>query len=57
MDNPKNSPKFDLSKISKVDRELLASTFLDAVLEFYSNPENESRFQEWLREKHMKDET
>lgn len=49
--------KIDLSRIPQIEQRLLGETFLKATLEFYSDPENEARFQEWVREKYIKDET
>lgn len=39
------------SKIPAVELRVLCATVLDAVKDFYSNPENQRRFNAWKREK------
>lgn len=52
-----DKPKIDPSQIPEVERKLLCESLMEATLEFYSDPENEDRFQEWVREKRMRNET
>lgn len=42
------------SKISAVDTRVLCATVLDSVEEYYQNPENQRRFDEWKRVKEEK---
>ena len=37
--------------IPSIEKKLLCATFLDAVIRFYENPENESAFEKWYAEK------
>ena len=49
MNEPRKS-RFDLSQIGEADWHNLAATFFDAMMEFYKNPENLRRFEEWERQ-------
>lgn len=40
--------EIDVSKISKAEGRLIGLRFKDLLEKFYSNPENERKFQEWL---------
>lgn len=46
--------KFDLSQVPLIERKNLGRTFLEAVERFYSDPENERRFQEWKKLQEVK---
>ena len=37
--------------ISDVEKKLLCSVFLDAVIRFYEDPQNEEKFRIWCMEK------
>ena len=43
--------KIDVSIIPSSDIQNLAFTFLAAVKNYYEDPENEKRFQDWLQKK------
>jgi hypothetical protein len=43
--------KFDLTKMDPVTKRLLASTVLNAVQDFYKDPNNIRRFEEWKKER------
>lgn len=49
--NSMNAPRFDLSQMGTADRQILASTFLEAVKRFYEDPANHERFEKWQKEK------
>lgn len=38
-------------KIPKVEKKILCSTFLDAVINFYKDTNNETAFKKWFTEK------
>ena len=40
--------------IPAVDARVLCATVLDSVEQFYRNPENQRRFEQWKREKEEK---
>ena len=40
--------------IPAVDMRVLCATVLDSVEEFYANPENQRRFNQWKREQEEK---
>ena len=42
---------FDLTKMDPVTKRLLASTVLNAVQDFYKDPNNIRRFEEWKKER------
>lgn len=46
--------KINPEEISKVDMQLLCMTFLDAIKEFYKDPENQRKFEEWKKEMEQK---
>ena len=45
--------RFDLSLMSEADKHNLYSTFLDACLRFYEDPENLKRFEEWQQKRKL----
>lgn len=45
--NSMNAPRFDLSQMGTADRQILASSFLEAVKRFYEDPANHERFEKW----------
>lgn len=42
-----NAIRIDPNSIPNIEKKLLCSTFLEAVIKFYKDPENEKHFQEW----------
>ena len=42
-------------KIPAVELRVLCATVLDSVEQFYRNPENQRRFEQWKREKEDKE--
>ncbi len=49
----KNDIKIQINpkEISSMEKKLLCATFLDAVIRFYQNPDNELAFRKWYAEK------
>lgn len=43
--------KIDVSRIPAIELKLLCGTLLDAVERFYSDPENQRRFEAWHKSK------
>lgn len=41
--------EIDVSAISKEDKRAIGHTFFEAVKNFYTDPANEARFQEWQK--------
>lgn len=46
--------KINPEEISKVDMQLLCMTFLDEIKEFYKDPENQRKFEEWEKQRKEK---
>ena len=44
----------DTTQIPPMQAQLLGATFLAAVKEFYRNPENVKKYEEWARQKQIK---
>ncbi len=45
--------KFDVSKVSKREARVIGLGRNEFFEEFYSNPENERKFQEWLKKQNI----
>jgi len=45
--------KLDISKISKQDAREIGFGWHELLEDFYSNPENERKFQEWLKKQNI----
>ena len=43
------------TKIPAVELRVLCATVLDAVMDYYSDSENQRRFEQWKREKEEKE--
>ena len=43
--------RIDPKSIPSMEKKLLCATFLDAVVRFYKDPNNELAFQKWCAEK------
>lgn len=41
----------DVNKIPKTELTLLAKSAIPKIIEFYEDPGNERKFQEWLKKK------
>ena len=46
-----NNVRINPKLIPNIEKKLLCSTFLDAVIRYYKDPENERRFQEWKKKR------
>lgn len=53
---PMNKERKDLSQIGEADKHNLCATFLEAILEFYEDPANLARFEEWQRQQQSAEE-
>ena len=47
--------EIDVSKISKAEGRLIGLRFKGLLEKFYSNPENERKFQEWYAKRQQKE--
>ena len=43
--------RIDTSQIPAVEVQILSATVLKSVQAFYENPENQRRFEEWLKQR------
>ena len=51
MEKPKPQVRIIPKKIPNVEKKILCSTFLDAVINFYKDSNNEKAFKKWFTEK------
>jgi len=51
VEKTKPSVRIVPKKIPNLEKKLLCSTFLDAVICFYKDTENETAFKNWITEK------
>ena len=47
--------KIDTSKIPPLEGRMLGATFYKAMVQFYENPDNVRRFEEWQKEQKHKE--
>lgn len=47
----KMNVNIDCSKMSRLTKQLLASSLFDDLVEHFNNPDNQRRFEEWKKER------